>query len=310
LNSAQLREGLLGVAAPGFLGALLALLGFWGASIVRRKNEHSKTAKRLDQLGPTLGFAAGYLYIFAIIQTVSFTSPSASAKQIYILLAAVVVAVLESLSTRATKQPMIRWLGRLLIVGGTLYFQYATIRNRWEPGVEMIAWTAGIGLWMMLAFGALDTLVRKSNLTSTALSLAALPMLAIPAIFASGASAQWQIALGLFAAMAGIACVGMIFRERSIGFGVGTIYIAWLSGVFVSGHFLSELPQWHAGVLAAIPFLMLIPELRPKMCRHRRLAIRLAIIAAACITISWTSVPDFFAALTGGGAESEMDYYG
>lgn len=310
MNSAQLREGLLGVAAPGTIAALLSFIGFWSASLLSRKDEHSKLAKRLGRLGPALGFAAAYFYIFAFIQTVSFSSPSASAKQVYFIIAAGAFAVLEAFSVRAKVQPTVRWLSRLLIVGGVLYFQYATIRNRWGAGVETIAWTAGVGLWMLLAFGALDVLVKRSNLTSTALSLAAVPMFAMPAIFASGASAQWQIALGLFAALAGLAVVGMIFRERSIGHGVGTIYIVWLSGVFVSGHFLSEMPRWHAGVLAAVPFLMLIPELRPKMCRHRRLAIRIAIIAGACVAISWASVPEFIDALTGGGAKSEFEYYG
>ncbi|PHQ82554.1 MAG: hypothetical protein COB69_01615 [Phycisphaera sp.] len=314
MNAAQLREGLIGVAMPGMAGLLFALAGFWLGSYLKRRNDRSKIAKRIERLGPPIGFGLGYLLVLLSVQgtppTLKLSSISASHWQLIFLCVAIVFALAESFSLRATKQPAIRWFGRFVLVAGVLVFQLSSARKyQWEPGVEQIAWTAGVGLWMLFAFGALDLLSVRARVTSASLSLAAIPALAIPAIFDSGATAQWQIALAVASALFGIALVGMIFRERYIGQALGTIYIVWLGGMLVVAHLYSEMPAWRAGLLAALPFAVLIPERWPKLCRHRRFAIRMAIIAAVCLAVSWGAIPGFLETLTGGGGSSDYDYY-
>lgn len=310
MNDAQLREGLLNVAVPGLSGALAVLLSIWLASLIRKKNEHSKLARRLDRLGPPVGLALGYLVVFALYPTFKLTSGSASDRQSVILLGAVFFALFEAMTLRATVQPTVRWLGRLAIVAGVLGYQYISIRRQWEPGTETIAWHVGIGFWMLFSFGALDRLSTKTTTTPAALSLAVVPMLALPSIFDAGASSNWQVAMGVGFALAGIALAGLIYRGRSIGQAIGTIYIVWLSGVLVACHFVSYMPLWHAGVLAATPFLMVLPEFIPKLRGKAQTGVRFALLAAACIVISWSSVPGFIDALTGKSSGDEYDYYG
>lgn len=310
MNEAQLREGLLNVAVPGLSGALSVLITFWVASIVRKKNEHSKLSKKLERLGPVLGLAAAYIAVLAIYPTLNLTGGSASDRQGLIAIAAVLFAIIESLTTRATVQPTVRWLGRLALVGGVLGYQYVSIRRQWAAGTETIAWHAGIGLWMLLAFGALDRLSSKATLTPVALTLAIVPMLALPSIFDAGASSNWQVAMGVGFSLVGIALAGLVFRGRSIGHAIGTVYIVWLSGVLVACHFVSYMPLWHACVLAATPLLMVVPEFVPKLKGKSQTFARFLLLAAACISISWAAVPSFVEALTGKSSGDELDYYG
>lgn len=310
MNEAQLREGLLNVAVPGLSGALSVLITFWIASIVRKKDEHSKLAKKLERLGPVLGLSAAYITVLAIYPTLNLTGGSASDRQGVIVLAAVLFAIIESLTSRATVQPTVRWLGRLVLIGGVLGYQYMSIRRQWDPGIETIAWHAGIGLWMLLAFGALDRLSTKTTITPAALSLAVVPMLALPSIFDAGAASNWQVAMGVGFSLVGIALAGVVFRGRSIGQAIGTVYIVWLSGVLVACHFVSYMPLWHACVLAATPLLMVVPEFVPKLKGKTQAGVRFALLAAACIAISWSSVPSFVDALTGQSSEDDFDIYG
>lgn len=310
MNEAQLREGLLNVAVPGLSGALSVLITFWIASIVRRKDEHSKLAKKLERLGPVLGLSAAYITVLAIYPTLNLTGGSASDRQGVIVLAAVLFVIIESLTSRATVQPTVRWLGRLVLIGGILGYQYMSIRRQWDPGTETIAWHAGVGLWMLLAFGALDRLSMKTTITPAALSLAVVPMLALPSIFDAGAASNWQVAMGVGFSLVGIALAGAVFRGRSIGQAIGTVYIVWLSGVLVACHFVSYMPLWHACVLAATPLLMVVPEFVPKLKGKAQVVVRFALLAAACIAISWASVPSFVDALTGQSSEDDFDIYG
>ena len=300
---------------PGMSGLLFCLAGFWLGSYLKRRNDRSKLAKRAERLGPPIGFGLGYLLVLLSVQgtppALKISSISASHWQLIFLCVAVVFALAESYSLRATKQPGIRWLGRFVLVAGVLVFQLSSARkHQWEPGIERIAWTAGVGLWMLFAFGALDLLSVRARVTSASLSLAAIPALALPAIFDSGATAQWQIGMAVASALFGIAVAGMAFRERYIGQALGTIYIVWLGGMLVVAHLYSEMPVWRAGALATLPFAMLIPEHWSKLCRHRRLALRMAIVTAVCIAVSWGAIPGFLETLTGGGGSSEDDYYG
>ncbi|GAB5495115.1 MAG: hypothetical protein Phyf2KO_01950 [Phycisphaerales bacterium] len=310
MNEAQVREGLLNVAVPGLFGALSVLITFWIASIVRKKDEHSKLAKKLERLGPVLGLGAAYITVLAIYPTLNLTGGSASDRQGVIVIAAILFAIIESLTSRATVQPTVRWLGRLALVGGVLGYQYMSIRRQWDPGTETIVWHAGIGLWMLLAFGALDRLSAKTTITPAALTLAIVPMLALPSIFDAGAASNWQVAMGVGFSLVGIALAGLVFRGRSIGQAIGTVYIVWLSSVLVACHFVSYMPLWHACVLASTPLLMVVPEFVPKLKSRSQTVVRYALLAAACIVISWASVPSFFDALTGKSSGDEFDYYG
>jgi len=309
----QLRDGLLGIAAPGALGALGAVTGFWLSSILARRDEQSRLAGRLERLAPTLGLGLAYaLVLWAFVglpATTKLASISASQWQLVFAALAIVLVSAEALSARATKQPVIRWLGRLLLVAGVLWFQLTSARkNQWEPGTESIAWTAGYGLWLLLAFGAMDRFLSKTTAAPAAIPMAAAPMLAVPAIFDSGATAQWQVSLGVGMALAGIALVALLFRGRTLGPMIGTLFVLWISGVIVSGHLYSEMPLWHAGVLAGMPFLLLVPELKKKLGPNARLVVRLALIIVAGGVISFKAAPEFVKTFTGGGA-SELDFY-
>lgn len=313
MTQEQLRDGLLGIAAPGALGALGAIAGFWISSILARRDESSRLAGRLERLAPTLGFGLAYaLVLWAFVglpATTKLASISASHWQLVIAVLALVLVSAEALSMRATRQPVIRWLGRLLLVAGVLWFQLASARkNQWEPGAIAIAWTAGFGLWLVLAFGAMDRFLSKTTAAPAAIPMAAAPMLAVPAIFDSGATAQWQVSLGVGMALAGLALVAMLFRGRTLGPTIGTLFVLWISGVIVSGHLYSEMPLWHAGVLAAVPFLLLLPELKKKLSPNARLVVRLALIVIAGGVISFKAAPGFVKTFTGGGA-SELDIY-
>lgn len=313
MTQEQIRDGLLGVAAPGVLGVLGALTGFWVSSILARRDEQSRLAIRLERLGPALGLGLAYLLVlWAFVgapATFKLGSISASHWQVILATAALGFVVAEALSTRATKQPMIRWAGRLVLVAVILWFQLGSARrNQWDAGVEAIAWTAGFGLWLVLAFGAMDLLQRRANAAPAGFSMAAVPMVGIPAIFDSGATAQWQIALGVGVALVGLAVVGLLLRGRSLGSPVGTLYVLWLSGVIVVGHLYSEMPLWHAAVLAGTPFLLVLPELRSKLSWKAKLGLRLGLVALACGAISFKAAPEFVKTFTGGGA-SELDFY-
>lgn len=313
MTQEQLRDGLLGIAAPGAIGALGAFVGFWVSSYMTRRDEHSTKARRLERLGPALGFGIAYvLVLWAIVGLPAqwgLRAISASHMQTLLALLGLMLVGAESLSLRATKQPMIRWAGRLVLVGLVLWLQLASARrHQWDAGLETIAWTAGFGLWLVLAFGAMDLLQRKTNAAPAGFSMAAVPMFALPAIFDSGASAQWQIALGVGMALTGMAVVGLLLRGRSLGSPVGTLFVLWLSGVLVVGHFYSEMPLWHAGVLGTMPFLLVLPELRGKLHWKARLAVRIALIAVAGGVISFKAAPVFVKSFTGGGA-SELDFY-
>lgn len=313
MTQEQLRDGLLGIAAPGAIGALGAFAGFWISSYMTRRDEHSTKARRLERLGPALGFGIAYvLVLWAIVGLPAqwgLRAISASHMQFLLALLGLVLVGAEALSLRATKQPMLRWTGRLVLVGLVLWLQLASARRRqWEAGVETIAWTAGFGLWLVLAFGAMDLLHRKANAAPAGFSMAAVPMFALPAILDSGASAQWQIALGVGMALTGMAVVGLLLRGRSLGSPVGTLFVLWLSGVIVVGHFYSEMPMWHAVVLAAMPFLLVLPEFKSKLGWKTRLGVRIALVAVAGGVISFKALPMFVESFTGGGA-SELDFY-
>lgn len=313
MTQEQLRDGLLGIGAPGLLGALGALVGFWVSSILARRDEQSRLAGRLERLGPALGFGLAYVLVLWAIQGLppEFKISSFSASNWQIVLGAVglVLVSVEALSLRATKQPLIRWLGRLVLIGAVLWFQLGSARrNQWDAGFETIAWTAGFGLWMVLAFGAMDLLQRRASAAPAGFSMAAVPLFALPAIFDSGATAQWQIALGVAMALIGMAVVGLVLRGRSLGSPVATLFVLWLSGVIVVGHLYSDMPLWHAGVLASMPFLLLVPELRPKLSWKAKLGVRLALVAIAGGAISFKAAPTFVKTFTGGGA-TELDFY-
>lgn len=313
MTQEQLRDGLLGIAVPGAIGALGAFVGFWVSSYMTRRDEHSKRARRLERLGPALGFGLAFVLVLWAIQGLppewNPVRMSASHRQFLLAVVGVVLVSLEAFSLRATKQPMLRWAGRLVLVGLVLWLQLASARrHQWEAGVETIAWTAGFGLWMVLAFGAMDLLDRKTNAAPMGFSMAAVPMFTVPAVFDSGASAQWQIAVGVGVALIGMALVGLIVKGRSLGSPVGTLFVLWLSGVIVVGHFYSEMPMWHAVVLGAMPFLLVLPELKGKLNWKARLAVRIAIVAIAGGVISFKAAPVFVKSFTGGGA-SELDFY-
>lgn len=313
MTQEQLRDGLLGVAAPGLLGAMGALLGFWVSSILARRGESPRRALLLERLAPTLGVGLAYMLVLwafvGLPPDARLASISASQWQLVFAAIAIVLVGAEALTTRATRQPMIRWLGRLLLVAGVLWFQLASARkNQWEPGVESIAWTAGLGLWLVLAFGAMDRFLSKTTAAPSAIPMAAAPMLAVPAIFDSGATAQWQVSLGVGMSLAGLALVAMLLRGRTLAPMIGTLFVLWISGVIVSGHLYSEMPLWHAGVLAGMPFLLLVPEFRKKLSPTARLAVRLGLIAIAGGVISVRAAPEFVRTFTGGGA-SELDFY-
>ncbi|MCA9273666.1 MAG: hypothetical protein KDA31_11550 [Phycisphaerales bacterium] len=313
MTQEQLRDGLLGIAAPGAIGALGAFIGFWVSSYLTRRDEQSKLARRVERLGPTLGFGLAFVLVLWAIQGLppewNPVRMSASHRQFLLVVLGLVLVSVEALSLRATKQPVFRWAGRFVLVGLVLWLQLASARqHQWDAGVESIAWTAGFGFWMVLAFGAMDLLNRKATTTPAGLSMAAIPMCSIPAIFDSGASAQWQIAVGVGMALIGMAFVGLMLRGRSLGSPVGTLFVLWLSGVIVVGHFYSEMPRWHAGVLAAMPFLLVLPELKGKLSWKAKLAVRIALVALAGGVISFKAVPVFVDSFTGGGA-SELDFY-
>lgn len=313
MTQEQLRDGLLGVAAPGLLGALGALLGFWVSSILAWRGESPRRAVLLERLAPTLGVGIAYvLVVWAFVglpPTSKLASISASHWQLVFAALALVLVSAEALSTRATRQPMIRWAGRLALVAGILWFQLASARqNQWDAGAEAIAWTAGYGLWLVLAFGAMDRFLGKTTAAPASIPMMLAAMVGVPAIFDSGATAQWQISLGLGFALAGLSAVALLFRGRTLGPMVGTLSVVWISGVLVSGHLYSDMPLWHAGVLAGVPFLLLAPEMKSKLGWRARLAVRVALIVAAMGVISLRAAPGFVKTFTGGGA-SELDFY-
>ncbi len=313
MTQEQLRDGLLGIAAPGAIGALGAFAGFWIASYLTRRDDHSRLAGRAERLGPAVGFGIAFVLVLWVIQglppTLKPGSISASHWQFLLGVVGLVLVCAEAMTTRATKQPMVRWVGRLVIIAAVLWFQLASARkNQWDAGTQAIVWTAGFGLWLVLAFGVMDLLQRKASAAPAGLSMAAVPMLAVPAIFDSGATAQWQIAMGVGMALVGMGLVGLLLRGRSLGSPVGTLFVLWLSGVIVVGHLYSEMPLWHACVLAAMPFLLIAPELRSKLSWKAKLAIRLVLVAVAGGAISFQAAPEFVETFTGGGA-TELDFY-
>ena len=309
----QLRDGLLGIAAPGAIGALGAFIGFWISSYLARRDEQSRLAGRFERLGPTLGLGLAFVLVIWAIQGLPPTfkpgSISASHWQFLLAIIGLVLASAEALTNRATKQPLVRWAGRFVLIAIILWFQHASARkNQWDAGVETIAWTAGFGLWLVLAFGAMDLLQRKATAAPSAISMAAIPLLSVPAIFDSGATAQWQIAMGVGMALVGIAIAGLLLRGRSLTPPVGTLFVLWLSGVLIVGHLYSEMPRWHAIILAAMPILLVLPELKSKLSWKAKLIVRLALIAIAGGVISFQAAPEFVKTFTGGGA-TELDFY-
>ncbi len=313
MTQEQLRDGLLGIAAPGAIGALGAFAGFWISSYLARREEHSRLAGGFERLGPALGLGLAFVLVVWAIQGLPPTfkprSISASHWQFLLAIAGLVLVSAEAWASRATKQPAVRWAGRFVLIAAILWFQLASARmNQWDAGVEAIAWTAGFGLWLVLAFGAMDLLQRKATVAPSAISMAAIPLLSVPAIFDSGATAQWQIALGVGMALVGIALAGMLLRGRSLGPPVGTLFVLWLSGVLIVGHLYSEMPLWHAIVLAAMPFLLVLPELKSKLSWKARLIARLALIAVAGGAVSFQAAPKLVKTFTGGGA-TELDFY-
>lgn len=311
MNSAQLHEGLMSLGVPGLIGLAFSAGCLWLSNWPGFKDNRTRWATRLEVLGVVLGLGVAYVFVYARLRGFEFASPSASSRQTYVLIAAVLASIIEAMTTRATRQPMVRWFGRLAIVGLVVGYQIASIRRNWDAGSETYAWHIGVGLWMLLAFGALDFFGSRARLGLGALTLASLPMLAMPALFAAGASSGWQIAMGVGAALLGIALAGVFFRERHLGRAIGTIFVVWLSGTIIeTSSYIGEMERWKSVVLACTPFLLVIAMVIPKLKPWTRTLVALVLVSAASIAISAESVGEFYREMTGSGPVDEFDIYG
>ena len=298
LTDVQIHDGVFGVAVPAGVGFFGALLGLWFGKRDADRSKSSVWSERVSVLGPVLGFGAGYVLTIALIQGLppnGLLTRSASHLQSLVVVLAVLLAGVDAFLRQGTRRTTFRWIGRAAIVAVVLAFQLRSAREyQWSAGLEEMAWTAGIGLWMLLTFVALDTTFTRSTTTASMVPLAIFAVFSIPAIFDAGATAQWQISLGMAAAMFGVAAAGLIVHDQRLGHPPATLLAVWFSGIVVLVYWYSEMPLWHAVIVALAPLAVPMPDvLWPKMCRHRRLALRSGIAAALGLSMSYGALPGF-----------------
>ena len=298
LSDVQIHDGVLGLAVPAGIGFLGAVLGLWFGARAAKRSDSARPASRLSVLGPVLGFGIGYIFTIVVIQGLpagGLLARSASHIQSLVVGAALVLAIVDTFQFGRKKGAAARWLGRAILVALVLVLQLRSAREyQWSAGLGQVLWTGGIGLWMLGSFAAFDATFSRTNSAAAVLPIGIFTVFSIPAIFDASATAQWQIALGVAMTLFGVAGAGLIFQNQRLQPPFGTVVVPWLSGVVVLAYLYSEMPLWRAATIAAAPLAISAPDvLWPRMCRHRRLAIRSGIAAALGLAVSYSAFPGF-----------------
>jgi hypothetical protein len=214
----------------------------------------------------------------------------------YIFIMAVVGLVWTPLETYWNKNFMARWGLRTLLIFG---FLFMLLRNRFKSwsAVEDILWTAGLGLFFLLSWWILESLVDtpKPVLPVPAFLITLLIWIAVFSAMSAtqGSSSMAQLG-GVLASAVGIVMVSSWFLKVELNSYFSTIFIFILGTLIVCATVFPNpgIPIFVSIILALSPLLLLAVKTASTLRGH---ILRMAVFAVPLLVMTAIFVIRFLA---------------